>query len=221
MVDRLDLSRMHFPVTTLGPGKRIGIWFQGCSLQCPGCVSVDTWKKGKGRTNLQTVFRQIENWAPAADGVTISGGEPFEQKEALRLLLQYLKEKHPALTILVYSGYSFEKLGQALEKMKGLIDVLISEPFVLSAASSTLSSRPWMGSANQRMHFLNEGVRDEFLLAGKTQERSRLNAVDAMFDGKQLWMTGILKPGSLGELADHLAKQGHRIRHSQLTDQEK
>ena len=38
----LALSRMHFPVTTLGPGNRIGIWVQGCTIRCPGCVSADT-----------------------------------------------------------------------------------------------------------------------------------------------------------------------------------
>ena len=39
----ISLSRLHFPVTTLGPGRRIGIWFQGCSIRCPGCISADTW----------------------------------------------------------------------------------------------------------------------------------------------------------------------------------
>lgn len=213
----LNLSRMHFPVTTLGPGKRIGIWFQGCSLQCPGCTSVDTWKAGKGRTSLQTVFDQVDHWASQANGVTISGGEPFEQEAALQLLLHYLKEKHPQLTILVYSGYSFDVLGRALDQMEGLIDVLISEPFVQAKPSA----HPWIGSANQKMHFLNESVRSEFSLPETNQTQIRVNEVDAMFDGEQLWMAGILKPDALEELSAYLAKQGHKIKHSQRSGQTK
>ena len=37
------LNKAHYPVTTLGPGRRIGLWLQGCTLACPGCVSRDTW----------------------------------------------------------------------------------------------------------------------------------------------------------------------------------
>lgn len=43
---RMILSRLHFPVTTLGPGRRIGVWFQGCSIRCAGCISRDTWETG-------------------------------------------------------------------------------------------------------------------------------------------------------------------------------
>lgn len=217
----LNLSRMHFPVITLGPGRRIGIWFQGCSLQCPGCVSVDTWKPNKGRTSLQAVFKQVDDWALEAEGITISGGEPFEQPEALQLLLQYLKDKYPSLTTLVYSGFAFSALENALEKMAGLIDVLISEPFDLSLSSLQSSQHPWFGSANQQMHFLNESVIKEFLLLETKQKESQLHEVDAMFDGEQLWMAGILEPDALQKLSDQLAKQGHKIIHSQLTGQNK
>lgn len=55
----LYLSRIHFPVTTLGPGNRIGIWFQGCSIQCQGCVSVDTWGTGKGGVLVNEIMTAI------------------------------------------------------------------------------------------------------------------------------------------------------------------
>ncbi len=38
------LNKAHFPVTVLGPGRRIGIWLQGCSIGCAGCISQDTWE---------------------------------------------------------------------------------------------------------------------------------------------------------------------------------
>jgi anaerobic ribonucleoside-triphosphate reductase activating protein len=43
MMQILYLNKAHYPVTTLGPGRRIGLWLQGCGLGCPGCLSQDTW----------------------------------------------------------------------------------------------------------------------------------------------------------------------------------
>ena len=38
----IAINKAHYPVTVLGSGQRIGIWFRGCRLHCPGCVSQDT-----------------------------------------------------------------------------------------------------------------------------------------------------------------------------------
>ena len=73
---RLQLSRLHFPVTTLGVGRRIGVWFQGCSIRCPGCVSLDTWDPAHGTTTVEDVVTAIGPWLEAADGLTVSGGTP-------------------------------------------------------------------------------------------------------------------------------------------------
>ncbi len=102
----LSLSRMHFPVTTLGPGRRIGIWLQGCSIRCPGCISADTWGPGHRRLSLEQLLEQITPWLHEAEGITISGGEPFDQFDALRSLLEGLR-RLSELDILVYSGYSW------------------------------------------------------------------------------------------------------------------
>ena len=39
----IRLNKAHYPVTALGPGRRIGLWLQGCALACPGCISQDSW----------------------------------------------------------------------------------------------------------------------------------------------------------------------------------
>ena len=84
----LALSRIHFPVTMLGPGMRIGIWFQGCSIRCSGCISLDTWASERGITSVEAVFQTMQPFLPHADGLTVSGGEPFDQPLALvRFLL--------------------------------------------------------------------------------------------------------------------------------------
>lgn len=100
----LALSRIHFPVTTLGPGRRLGIWFQGCSIRCEGCISGDTWRFRNGDIHPQDIVRSISAWLDECDGVTISGGEPFDQATQLRSLLEEIKSRRPT-NVLVYSGY--------------------------------------------------------------------------------------------------------------------
>ncbi|MEW2569310.1 4Fe-4S cluster-binding domain-containing protein [Streptomyces sp. NPDC047070] len=79
----------YFPVETLGPGRRLGVWFQGCELACPGCMSRHTWDAAGGRT--ATVGELLELWGTALDlgaaGLTVSGGEPLAQPAALAALL--------------------------------------------------------------------------------------------------------------------------------------
>lgn len=122
----LFLSRVHFPVTTLGPGRRVCIWFQGCSIRCPGCVSLDTWAPRRNGTTTECVMSAISPWLEEADGVTISGGEPFDQPAALKSLLMDLRARSSA-DILVYSGYALETLN--LTAFAGLIDALIADPY--------------------------------------------------------------------------------------------
>ena len=211
----IALSRVHFPVTTLGPGRRIGIWLQGCSIRCKGCVSADTWAQGRGLTSVEAVTRSMRNWIPAAEGITISGGEPFDQPQALRDLLQGLRALTP-VDILVFSGYRFEGLAGVLPEFDGLIDALISEPFE-QAAPQTLALR---GSDNQRLHFLTDLGRARF----ETFER-RLSGddlrFDVMFDADgQVWLAGIPARGDFARLRKLLKAAGHRVVLSDASERE-
>jgi anaerobic ribonucleoside-triphosphate reductase activating protein len=92
MTTEIAISRIHFPVTRLGPGRRVGIWVQGCSIRCPGCISVDTWVRGRGRADVSEVLEAIAPWMSTAEGFTISGGEPFDQPDALASLLAGIQD---------------------------------------------------------------------------------------------------------------------------------
>ncbi len=148
-IPRISLSKLHFPITALGPGRRIGIWFQGCSIRCAGCMSRDTWAFARDGEPVETVLKRMEPWFAEADGVTISGGEPFDQTDGLLALLAGLRTRFKG-DVLVYSGYEFEALQARHAAALGLIDVLISEPF--DEAQPT--DAPLRGSANQRLHLL-------------------------------------------------------------------
>ena len=124
----ININRLHFPVSTLGFGKRIAIWFQGCSLQCPGCISRDTWAHDHGNIAFKALTKNVEHWLPQCDGLTVSGGEPFEQPSALERLLRWWRENHKG-DILVFSGLSSEQINKKHSRILALIDVLISDPY--------------------------------------------------------------------------------------------
>ena len=204
------LSRLHFPVTTLGPGRRIGIWFQGCSIRCPGCISADTWTRGRQGVQVEAVIDAIEPWLRDADGITISGGEPFDQGDGLYALLSALRHRSYH-DVLIYSGYPREQIADHLARMDGLIDALISDPYD-HHAPQTLALR---GSDNQRLHLLTSLGTVRFA----SYERALTDAdrtLDVMFDEDgTVWMAGIPRQGDLHRLAALLHQDGHSVRTSQ------
>jgi anaerobic ribonucleoside-triphosphate reductase activating protein len=202
----IQISRLHFPVTTLGPGQRIGIWFQGCSIHCLGCISADTWATNTGKTTMASVLAHIRPWLAEAEGITISGGEPFDQPEALLILLKSLRES-TALDILVYSGHPIEIITPILKEATGLIDVLISDPFEIQ----TPHSYPLRGSDNQRLHLLTQLGNERFSqyqrLLGDSDKQ-----LDVMFDRDgTVWFAGIPKRGDFQRLQKLLNDQGHQV----------
>ncbi|WMN20554.1 4Fe-4S single cluster domain-containing protein [Pseudomonas piscis] len=206
---QLSLSRVHFPVTTLGPGRRLGIWFQGCSIRCPGCISADTWGPGQRRLDIDQLLTQLAPWLREADGITLSGGEPFDQFEALLLLLQGLRRQSP-VDILVYSGYPLERLQPQLRKAQGLIDGLISDPYE-ERLEQSLALR---GSDNQRLTLLTP-LGHARLASYERPLAAADKALDLMFDANgSVWMAGIPRRDDLLHLRDLLQEQGHQIQTS-------
>lgn len=203
MSTSIDLSRIHFPVTTLGPGRRIGIWFQGCSLRCSGCISMDTWAHGRGTTTVDEVIRSISVWNAIADGVTISGGEPFDQPEALFELTARIRELMET-DILVFTGYEWNVVSDRVACSPGLIDALVSGPFVREEKQTFVLR----GSDNQELHLLTSLGKARFASLDR-----RLNAtdrtLDVMFDESgDVWFAGIPSRGDFGRLQHFLESAG-------------
>ena len=201
---KVALSRIHYPVTTLGPGRRIGIWFQGCSVRCPGCISLDTWDRKPADTEVVDVLESLGKWLAECDGITISGGEPFDQSEALFALLSALRVDS-RVSILVYSGHPYERILSSAAVQGGLIDALISEPF-LKDTPQTLALR---GSDNQRLHLLTELGNQSFAEYDR-EATSGEKRLDVMFDaGGAVWFAGIPARGDMKKFQSILLAQGH------------
>lgn len=202
---KIGISRIHFPITTLGPGRRLGIWFQGCSIRCPGCISADTWATGKGVLDLEELLERLNEWLPICDGITISGGEPFDQSEALEGLLNGLRAK-VGIDVLVYSGHPFESLAEPLQRMSGLIDALITDPYLVHSPQTL----PLRGSDNQRLHMLTPFGRQLFATFEDPERRAQ--TLDVMFDDDgTVWLAGIPRPGDFERLKARLGQLGHSI----------
>ncbi len=202
---RLFLSRLHFPVTTLGPGRRVGIWFQGCSLHCPGCISADTWAHGQGETTVAAVMATAAPWLAEADGVTLSGGEPFEQIDALECLLPALRKAiGTGKDVLIYSGQPWEKIAPRVTVWAGLADAVISDPFIRSAPQTLV----WRGSDNQRLNLLTELGHARYGSWLQAARADSPKALDVCFDGDSVWMAGIPDADGLGMIQRALADAG-------------
>ncbi|AXB75511.1 4Fe-4S single cluster domain-containing protein [Novosphingobium sp. P6W] len=200
-----SISRIHFPVTTLGPGRRVGVWFQGCSIQCPGCISVDTWQHDSGRMPLADLVGEIRAMASEADGLTISGGEPFEQPEVLRDVLAAWREVSVG-SILVFTGRELREIGSWLVAHPGLVDAVMSGPFV-SSEPQTLALR---GSDNQILTVLTPRG-SEFAEYHRVIDASD-RKLDVMFEADgNAWFAGVPARGDLARLRRAMAASGHSI----------
>lgn len=135
-----------------GPGRRSVLQMSGCGQCCTGCFVPETWPRDAGK--LLPIKQVIELiLAPEGeprDGVTILGGEPFDQPEALATITRELKQLGQHLTL--YSGYTLEALrsrnnpfiNEALDNA----DILIDGPFM---REETAGAGEWRGSRNQRI----------------------------------------------------------------------
>lgn len=202
----ISLSRVHFPVTTLGPGQRLGIWLQGCPIRCPGCISVDTWAPDQGEVPLAGLLEHITPWLHQADGITISGGEPFAQPAGLIAMLRAIRDLHSG-DVLVYSGYPLEAIQETLRAAEGLIDALITDPFEIHSPQ-TLALR---GSDNQRLHLLTAKGRERLACYERTLVPAD-KVLDVMFDPDgTIWFAGIPRRHDFIRLRTLLESQGHTL----------
>jgi anaerobic ribonucleoside-triphosphate reductase activating protein len=135
---------------TDGPGLRFTLFVQGCPRRCPGCHNPTALEFHGGIPMAwEDLLAQIQR-NPLLRGVTLSGGEPFCQAEALLPLCRALREKGYELA--AYTGYTLEELltegSPAQRELLSLVEVLVDGPFIQERRNLAL---PFRGSENQRI----------------------------------------------------------------------
>jgi anaerobic ribonucleoside-triphosphate reductase activating protein len=149
-----------------GPGIRFAVFTQGCRHGCPGCHNPEAQPFAGGvPATVDELWEKIEG-NRLLSGVTLTGGEPFEQAEALVELARRVREK--GLNVWAYSGYLYEQLlagvpSAAAPLLLEQVDVLVDGLFDESLKSLDLL---WRGSSNQRIIDVPAS-----LAAGKIVER--------------------------------------------------
>lgn len=154
------IDRLIYPISSLGPGRRLVIWTMGCSKRCPGCANPELWPHDPSKdidvNALYGMVRELVRQHPV-DGLTITGGDPLEQPKDL---LAFLKLCRPIFDdILLYTGFYREEIknDDLRQRILGYVDVLIDGPYVEELNDNKCVLR---GSGNQRIWITDARLRD-------------------------------------------------------------
>ena len=134
-----------------GPGIRTTIFVTGCTHKCPNCFNEEyqDFNFGNPWTRKETdeVIEDLK--LDEVKGLTVLGGEPFQNEVDLLQVLRDIK-KEVQKEIWIFSGYTYEEILRNEDK-KNLLkecDVLVDGRFVEALKDLKLRFR---GSSNQRI----------------------------------------------------------------------
>ena len=151
-----------------GEGVSVSLFLQGCPFHCEGCHNPESWDPDGGNAaNEEELTQSILNKL-TANGIhrnlNILGGEPLATKEKvsyLAWLICSVKDLYPKTKILLWTGYTYEKLkninNNHLQYILTTIDYLIDGPFILKERDITLK---WRGSRNQRIIDVQKSLKE-------------------------------------------------------------
>ena len=128
-----------------GPGKRLLLFLQGCSIHCKGCVNQHLWPFGTG-TDISVA--EVVELCRDLEGITLHGGEPLDQSDGLLEIVEALKAE--GKTVVLFTGYKRKELSKPTQrKVWQLADLVISGRFEERKKNIYLQFR---GSTNQRVY---------------------------------------------------------------------
>ena len=147
----LYLFRLYHDSLVDGFGRRSVVQTAGCSIRCAGCYVPETHLRENGQLiSIEEIVREIDEHRARHDGVTILGGEPFDQAESLETLVERLKAKN--YHVCVYTGYTLENLlarrSENVNRILETVDLLIDGAF---DRKLTKNAGEYRGSSNQRL----------------------------------------------------------------------
>ena len=139
-----------------GPGARLAVWVQGCAVRCPGCCNPHMFDPAEGEeVDPAALLARLDGVRDRVEGVTLLGGEPFEQAGALAAFARGVRDR--GLSVMAFTGHLLEDLRvdrpSGSRELLACVDVLVDGPY---RADLPETARRWSGSANQRFHFLTD-----------------------------------------------------------------
>ena len=199
----LDYAGCAYPVVGLGPGNRLAIWVRGCQRRCVGCIAPELWASGSP-TPVTQVADDLAPYLSQADGLTISGGEPFDQAPALVALLDVLRATVD-IEVLVYTGYPYDELitQDARSALLQRIDLLIDGPFRVDLPNTL----QWRGSDNQQVRLLTPRAQRYAEMCALPMPEQRPLQLQ-MLDATHYRLIGIPRRGDLSAYREAMAAKG-------------
>ena len=151
-----------------GPGKRLLIFCQGCTLRCPGCINQHLWEFGTGQDITPEEVLKLCN---EVEGVTLHGGEPLDQSKPLLDIVKILKSNNK--TVILFTGYKYNELKIKEQKLVWkLADIVVSGRYIESKRNIYLQFR---GSTNQRVYCHEGKYKNYKIKDGKSVAIFRIN----------------------------------------------
>lgn len=156
--DSLRVAQRVAKTASEGPGLRYALWVQGCSIRCAGCCNPEMFAaRGGELLAIDGLAREVLGTV-GIEGLTVLGGEPFEQAGPVAELAKAVRAG--GLSVMVFTGFVREDLetkgDAATAALLAATDLLVDGPFVQQAPGSAWR---WLGSLNQRMHFMTDRYR--------------------------------------------------------------
>lgn len=146
---RLKLHHLLTGSRANGPGLRAVLWVQGCSLGCPGCFNPETHAfEGGEEHDVDALFARLEQ-LDDIEGITVSGGEPLQQRAPLLDLLQRLKSE-TSLSVVLFTGFAFDEI--KAPELLACVDILLAGRY----REEERVAYGLLGSANKTIHFLTD-----------------------------------------------------------------
>lgn len=163
LADTLRISRVLAATEAEGPGRRTAIWVQGCTIRCKGCFNPHMWADAGGTlVPMPDWIGPILDEAERAgvEGITLLGGEPFEQAAPLAQLATAARVR--GLSVMTFTGYDYADLRE-WSRVRPDIAALLNETDLLAdgpyRADLIDRTRPWIGSLNQSLRALTPRYR--------------------------------------------------------------
>ena len=88
-----------------GPGVRTVVFFQGCDIRCKGCQNPSSWDILKGKAYETDELVKLLREKVMNKKITLSGGEPLMQKDAVSEIVKKL----PDFDIALYTGHELNE----------------------------------------------------------------------------------------------------------------
>lgn len=147
-----------------GPGIRTSFFVTGCTHRCKDCFNEEYQDFNAGDIWTDEDTNRVIDYLneDVVDGLTILGGEPFQNTLDLIEILKKIKTETNK-DIWIYSGYTYDEIleDRSKNELLELCDILVDGLFINELKDLSLRFR---GSSNQRIIDIKKSSKENIIL---------------------------------------------------------